>query len=79
MTDTAPTAFQRDRHYLAGVFTIYADRKAAPFISLRSGLSHQGGHIQHILSIEEAIELRDTLSKAIDFAAVPLLGEKRGA
>lgn len=75
MSDAPSTAFERDRHYLAGDFTVYADRKAAPFVSIRAGLSHKGGSVQHILSIEAARELRDTLTLAIDFAAKPLPGQ----
>ncbi len=66
--------FQRDRLFTAGAFTLHADRKATPFISLRSGLSHKGGSIQHILSIEEARELAAELLAAADFAAKPLPG-----
>lgn len=73
---TAPAAFERERRDSVGAFMIYGDRKAAPFVMLRSGLSHNGGHVQYILSPAEAKQLGEALVALAEFAAVPLPGDR---
>lgn len=68
-------AIQRDKLFTAGYFTLYADRKARPFVRMASGISDRGGSTQHILSIEEARALARELNAAADFASKPLPGE----
>lgn len=69
-----PTTFERDRRGFASSFEIYADRKDKPFVMLSSGLSHNGGRIQHIMSHEDAEALGVALINAARFAREPMLG-----
>jgi hypothetical protein len=64
--------FEKQRAFTTERFTISADRMEKPFVLVRSGLSHGGGHIQYILSPEEARELANELLHAAAFAATPL-------
>lgn len=73
---TPPTTFERERRGFAGVFEVYADRKAKAFIMLSSGISDKGGRTQHLMSADDAEALGRALLNAADFARVPLILEK---
>lgn len=73
-----PTTFERERRGFAGPFEVYADRKDKAFIMLSSGLSHNGGRIQHLMSPAEAKALGNALIDAAEFAEHPMMGDLFG-
>lgn len=79
---TPPATFERERRGFTGPFEVCADRKDKPFISLSSGLSHNGGRIQHLMSPADAKALGNALIDAAEFAERPMMSDlfgKRGA
>lgn len=75
---TAPTTFERDRRGFAGPFEVYADRKDKPFVMLASGLSHNGGRTQHLMTPAEAKALGNALIDAAEFADHPMMADMFG-
>lgn len=71
MTERAGT-FERERMLTVGEFLLNADRKAAPFVCMSSGLSHRGGRVQWIMSPAEAKALGERLIDAAEFASQPM-------
>ncbi len=69
----------READAFVGNFQIHADRKAPAFVMLRSGLSHKGGCIQHILSVDEARRLGLGLLDAAQFASEPTFSDRIAA
>lgn len=75
---SAPAVFERERRVSVGEFTIYVDRKASAFVSLRSGLSHRGGSTQWIMSPADAKALGEHLIAAAEFGSIPMPADTWG-